>query len=236
MLGRTHSRGVGPLSDWEEGPERPEPPEAEVHVWGAKLDGGSHPPAGVLAAEELERLRSWRSPAEARRFGRSHWALRVVLGRYLSEAPGAIAFELGPQGKPELAGRPRRLRFNLSHSGELALVAVSSARPVGVDVERIDDRRDILALAAHSLEPSAAAAVRETPPERRVDAFYRAWVEHEARLKCHGGGLGSPAPTTPVAVAPLRVGGGYAAAVAAMGAAVPPRRLYRLDLRKDSGL
>ena len=95
------------------------------------------------------------SREEARR------ALRELLGAYLDAPPEAIALVAGPLGKPELADAA--LRFNLSHSAGLALVAVARDRAVGVDVERIDSRREVLALAGRALEPEAAAAVRSAP-------------------------------------------------------------------------
>ncbi|MDQ6812000.1 MAG: 4-phosphopantetheinyl transferase, partial [Actinomycetota bacterium] len=84
-------------------------------------------------------------------------ALRDVLAAYLETSPEAIRIVDGAHGKPELAGR--ELHFNLSHSGDVGLVAVSRERPVGVDVERIDGRRDVLALAERALGAEGAAAV-----------------------------------------------------------------------------
>lgn len=124
-------------------------------------------------------------------------ALHRVLAVYLGEDPARIRLETGAHGKPRLADPQGQLRFNLSHSGELALVAVSGEVEVGVDVERMRPKRK--------------------------EALYRDWACHEAHVKCLGLGLlrARPLPPDPVAVAPIEVGCGYAAAVAVAGTELP---------------
>src|SRR5947209_8170396 len=152
-------------------------------------------------------------------------AVREVLARYLGASPDAIRIVAGPHGKPELAGG--ELSFNLSHSGDIALVAVARARSLGVDVERIDPRRDVSALARRALDPAAATAVLALPAAERPVAFHRAWARREALAKCAGTGLGTPPPAGPRQVCDLDVGEGYAAALAVDGAA--PVRVRVLD-------
>ncbi len=152
--------------------------------------------------------------------------LRRVLAVYLDEAPEEIELDRGDHGKPRLAEDPPRLAFNLSHSGDLALVAVARNREVGVDVERVKPERDLVALAERALAPEAAAAVREAAEPERARLFYELWTRHEARLKCLGVGLAAkPAgPTPPVAVQALPIDPGFAAAVAVSGDPIPVRR------------
>lgn len=173
------------------GPDRPDPPTAEVHVWRGGLDD----------------------------------PLRRVLSRYLDRAPEEVRLANGEHGKPRLAEESDRLAFNLSHSGEIALVAVSRGREVGVDVERVRPERDLVALAERALAPEAAAAVREAAEPERARLFYELWTRHEARLKCLGIGLAArpPWPTPAVAVETLPVDSGFAAAVAVAGEPVPLR-------------
>jgi 4'-phosphopantetheinyl transferase len=158
----------------------------------------------------------------------SQAALRRVLGRYLGADTAAIEFERGEGGKPRLADPDATLRFNLSHSGGLVLIALAAGREVGVDVERIRPRRNLPRLAERALNPAAAAAVRNAPPAERIAAFHAAWCRREAIAKCHGSGLWRPPPGSPVAVAQLDASVGFAAALAVAGAAIPSVRRFAL--------
>jgi 4'-phosphopantetheinyl transferase len=146
---------------------------------------------------------------------------RTVLGRILAEALG----EAGPptlaqaeNGKPRLAVEPWRLAFNLSHSGGLALVALAPGGiGVGVDVERIKDRRDLARLAARWLPAADARAVAAVPPAEQAAVFYPAWTRHEARVKCTGAGLAGEPPGPEVTAVQVEIDAGYAAAIAIGG-------------------
>src|SRR5688572_26216936 len=114
------------------------PAPAEVHVWVADLDPGPGEAACRLAATtdaERERAsRFWRREDGDRHLS-AHGALRLVLADYLACDPLALRFDTGNHGKPFIEGAP--LEFNLTHSGDLALIAVAGRRRVGVDVERL---------------------------------------------------------------------------------------------------
>jgi len=200
------------ISSWTSGPSKPLPPrDEEVHVWRAEL-------GGVERGKRRELARA---------------LLRELLGRYLGRAPEAVELALGEHGKPRLAGAQPQLEFNLSHSGELALVAVAApGRPVGVDVEEVKRRGgDLAAVAARVLYPAEAAAIAAAPAEERAALFFPAWARYEARLKCGGGGIGGGPPSWPLRVAELDLGPGYAGAVALAGEQAPRLSLYRLPPR-----
>lgn len=168
----------------------------------------------------------------------ARWALRHVLARYLDAEPAEIALALDPDGKPRLAEGADRLHFNLSHSGGLALLAISGKHPVGVDVEEVRPDRDPVALAEGALDAEDIDAVREAGASERALVFHRRWARHEARLKCLGVGIfrQSTVETPAVAVEDLEVAPGYAAAVAIDAAQVPPLRCWTFDpgaLQKD---
>lgn len=191
-----------------------------VHIWRARLDDPDWAGPGGLPALERERAAKFVRERDARRWVASRWALRRVLGYYLDCPPGAVKLELGGSGKPMLQGE-NVLQFNLSHSHGLTLVALAE-RPIGVDVELIRPRRDLLALAERTLGAEDVAAVRAARLEQRPAAFYAAWTRHEARLKCGGTGLGAAAPAAPTAVEEMDVASGYAAAAAVAGTEVGP--------------
>jgi len=208
---------------WPPGPSRP-PAGAELHVWRADLDAAGWPGPERLPAAERERAAQMRRPGAAVRWVAARWALRGVLGRYLDEEPAGIALAPDPDGKPRLEERPDSLRFNLSHSGTIALVALSAAHPVGVDVEEVQADRDLIGLAERALGPEDVAAVRAASPAERELVFHRCWARHEARLKCLGVGIFREAPPqdASVTVRDLDVASGYAAAVAVAAPQVPP--------------
>ncbi|HEX6687797.1 MAG TPA: hypothetical protein VF085_03940 [Solirubrobacterales bacterium] len=185
------------------GKETPTAPLAgELHLWQARLDADGWPPAGRLPAAERERAADMARPEVRRRWVNARWALRSVLGRYLEREPAQIELRCGDRGKPLLAAAEDPLRFNLSHSGDLAAIAVAHDREVGVDVQRIGPR-------------SAK--------------YYASWTRREAVAKCHGVGLWVPLPDTPVAVSGFDVGAGFAAAVAIGGEELPPLRIFEVE-------
>jgi 4'-phosphopantetheinyl transferase len=200
----------------------------EVHVWRARLDGGEWPGSDGLPAEERERAARLRRDEARRRWVAARWALRGVLGRYLGQQPAAIELRSGSRGKPMLASPGASLRFNLSHSGDLTLVAIAQEQEVGVDVEQIEPRRDLLALARRALMPAEAAGIEATAPESRLVAFHAAWTRREAIAKCLGTGLGAPLPDTAVAVSDLDAGPRFAAAIAVAADSLPPLRHFTL--------
>lgn len=217
-------------ASWRVGPARPPVPAPEVHVWRVELDGASSRSELELPAEERERAAAIRHDRTRQRWVAARWALRLVLGRYLDEDPARIVLQLGSHGKPALATSPAPLRFNLSHSGELALIAVAAEREVGIDVERIDPARRVADLAGIGLGEEEAAAVRAAAPEARVSLFYDAWVRREAIAKCLGVGLAAPLPSLPVAITGLDTDPGYAAAIAVSGEPMAPLRRFQLAL------
>jgi 4'-phosphopantetheinyl transferase len=163
----------------------------EVHLWGIALEGGEDPPVADLSAAEVERAGRYRFPADRRRFVRTRAALRTLLGAHLTLPASAVVIATAEGGKPQLepARHPSPLRFNVSHSGELALIALSLDCEVGVDVEAIRPTPlpdDVIARHFSAAERAALAAL---PAARRRRAFYQIWTLKEAYLKACGDGL-----------------------------------------------
>src|SRR5829696_1456599 len=93
--------------------------------------------AAVLDNDERERADAMLLPLQRQRFVVAHGALRLILARQLTLAPAEIVWQRGTNGKPQLVGAGTGLQVNLSHSGDLAVVALAGARAVGVDIERL---------------------------------------------------------------------------------------------------
>ena len=172
-------------------------------------------------------------------------ALGALLAQYLGTAePPQLTVD--GSGKPRVAadasaggpgdGAAGPISFNLSHSGELALIAVAAGGvEVGVDVERLRPRRDPARLAARWLPEADAAAVASAAAAEREKVFYAAWTRHEARVKCTGAGLSGPAPPESIVARQLDIGPGYAAAVAfdrgALGGREPQIKRFGIPAR-----
>jgi 4'-phosphopantetheinyl transferase len=105
----------------------------------------------------------------------------------LNIRPDQIGFRYQELGKPELADYSH-LQFNLSHSGSIALYAITLEHPIGVDIERLR-ACDELALAQRFFEPSEFQALLELKPEYRQNAFFEIWSKKEAFIKALGQGL-----------------------------------------------
>lgn len=145
----------------------------------------------LLSAEERERADRFLFEPDRRRFRAARGTLRRILGDRLGISPGAVAFRILPGGKPALAPPfdASGLRFNLSHSGDILLVALAEGREVGADVERVREDLDWRPLAERFLPEGPAAALAGLPPAEGRTAFYRAWTLAEAFGKAAGIGL-----------------------------------------------
>jgi 4'-phosphopantetheinyl transferase len=229
----------------------PWPARGEVHVWSVALNRSEKEIGalgGMLTADELLRAGGFKSLDSRRRFLVSRAALRALLGGYLGAEPAELAFAASATGKPRL-DRASPLRFNLSHSGRIALIAVAAGAEVGVDVERVRARESLAGIARRVFSEAEREAVYAAGAGERDLAFFRHWVAKEAFVKATGRGIGSLRSFEVVLEAPggarlVHVGGdaeeaarwtlepldmpsGYAAAVVAEGSAASigaPRR------------
>lgn len=168
--------------------------EKSVHLWCVSLDCFStyHPDLlQCLSPVEKERATRFRFERDRKRYEISHGALRIILGSYLRRAPQSVRFEICDTGKPELlvvSGDPL-IKFNMSHSGEVMILGVTKNRRIGVDVEMISHRIDIIQIAEHYFTAAEAAEIRETPAGKQRERFFTHWTCKEAYLKAIGSGL-----------------------------------------------
>ncbi len=184
----------------------------EAHVWRVRLDDAAGPPVEPTNGERARAAR-FRSEEDRRRYLRAHGALRAIL----SELTGArLDFAVTETGKPHLPAAPE-LRFNLSRSRGMALVAVALEVDTGVDVEGVRSMPDCLEIAARFFPPSESAALAAMPPEERERDFFRRWTRLEAMWKARGVGLYGAGLELggEWTVSEIDAGEGFAAAVAA---------------------
>jgi len=169
-------------------------PENEVHLWRAPLQLAPADLARVeetLAPDERARAAGFRFAEDRRRFTAARGILREILGRYLRCAPARLVLSYTSSGKPALQSPPEAgaLRFNVSHSDELALFAVVHNREIGVDIERI--RRDFAwkEIAERFFTSQEVGMLSSLPVNARHEAFLKCWTRREAYLKARGEGL-----------------------------------------------
>jgi 4'-phosphopantetheinyl transferase len=172
--------------------------------------------AASLAPAERQRLEDLRQLADRERFLRGRAALRLLLGAWLALPPAAVTIEAGPHGKPHCPAAPP---FNVSHSGDLILLALHPSRPVGVDVEQGRPDLDWRPIARRVLPPAEAEALDRLAASdggsAAADRFLVAWCRLEAGLKARGLGLaGLGEPSAGLALWDVVVPAGYRAAVA----------------------
>ena len=164
-----------------------------ISVW--RFRTGSPKPSiaeysSILSPDERQRAEQFRLDEVRRSFVLTRFALRSLLGRYLHADPAKIQFGYGENGKPALSPESS-VRFNVAHSGGMAVMAFALDCEIGVDVERIRSFAGIADVAARFFHPDEAARVDSLALDEREQAFFDAWVRKEAYLKATGEGLGA---------------------------------------------
>lgn len=145
----------------------------------------------LLDPEERARAARFTVEHPRRVFITARAALRRALGIRLGLYPAAFVFSLGPHGKPRL-DPPSPLRFNLSHSGDTIVIALTEGVDLGVDVEELDRDTPTERLARRFFTEAEARAVEQAPEADRNRVFFHCWTAKEAVLKATGSGLTVP--------------------------------------------
>jgi phosphopantetheine--protein transferase-like protein len=158
-----------------------------------------------LLALGVQELHLWFCPIHT--IASSDQFKREVLSHYAPMAPVDWCFVQGKNGKPRLGSPPRPLDFNLSHSGDWLVCAVTAGSAVGVDLEICDPQRDVMKLARRFFLAAEIAALQACPLEQQLEHFYDYWTLKEARIKCRGAALGQALEATG-----FQLGGAYAEA------------------------
>ena len=178
--------------------------DSRIHVWRVGLDDVEARIADALSDDELARADRFCRLEDRRRFIATRGVLRTILADLLEcgqDPKGrALRFGYGPAGKPVLLDDPL-LHFNVSHSEDLAVIAVTRAGEVGIDIERQRRMNDMDQIARVVFNEAERAAMLGCPAMMRESVFYRIWTRKEALLKAMGNGL--PALGDPDAAALL---------------------------------
>lgn len=171
----------------------------ELHLWTIERDPCAEIAQLVecLSSAEKQRASRLRVIEKRESFVYNRALVRHILASYAGISPQDVPLTTSPEGKPlwdasEGESSSECLTFNLSHRGDLALLAVRRGQAVGVDLEKLEECINYDALARQALSPREMLLYQQLPAEERPAAMLRMWTLKEAFLKSAGVGLGRP--------------------------------------------
>jgi len=190
--------------DWNHPPDALELKSNQVDIWRVALD--LYPVSAqwadfTLSTDESERAARFHFDKDRQRFTLAHASLRDILSRYLDCETSQIRFSANKYGKPMLLTDPK-MDFNISHSGEYILIAVTRGHKVGVDVEHFRMDLDHEKIAHRFFSQAEYEAFSKIPHEQKVIAFFICWTRKEAYIKAHGLGMSLPLDSFDVSLSP----------------------------------
>lgn len=178
----------------------------ELHVWLMELSLDEERIgrlSRVLNKHEMERADRFIPPRARQHFIAARGQLRTIIASYLSVEPHELDFSYGPHGKPDLSYPEKTtIRFNLSHSGELGLLAINLHHSIGTDIEQQKANRDFLKLSERFFSIRERTDLKNVLPAMQREAFYACWTRKEAYLKAIGTGLATPLDSFDVTLVP----------------------------------
>ena len=176
-------------------PAVPNIPAGVARVWHWPLDVSALEVADlkkVLSPDEMERAERYRFDQHRNEFILTRAVLRMVLASYTAQSPESLSFDYSAQGKPALKNGPPDLRFNLSHTEGLAVLALVREREIGVDAEKICAQPDAQKLAKRFFSAREQLFLGKLSGDELQRAFFRCWTRKEAYIKAKGEGLSIP--------------------------------------------
>src|SRR5262245_21131216 len=182
--------------------------EGDVHVWQIALnqahDPGNSNLIATLSPDERLRAGRFHRPIDCDNFIHTRGLLRTILAQYLSINAANINFVYSAYGKPTLVKKQnhRRLQFNLSHSHEIALLAITRECEIGIDIEFIRKDFATMEIAEDYFSEKELAMLRSLPERLHTRAFFNCWTRKEAYIKAIGEGLSYPLNKFAVSLTP----------------------------------
>ena len=186
----------------------------QVHLWRTDLRRFERESTAELSPTEQRHADDLVNPIARSRFVASRLFLRRILGAYLERLPGRLVFSIADGGKPRLDNAAAALEFNLSHTADLALLAIATP-PIGVDVEVVNPKRHSSAIARRIFDAQEVSHLEQLTGHERTYRFVQLWTRFEARQKAFGEGIfGRRIPKSEVHVESFRIDQKHLAAVA----------------------
>jgi 4'-phosphopantetheinyl transferase len=160
--------------------------------------------ADYLSPDERARAARFLPTASRKHFINARGQMREIFAAYLGKKPQEIEFSYNPYGKPYLKEPEQHhsMRFNLSHSVGMGLLALTAGQEVGVDIERTNREVDYANISSRFFSPTEAIVIRELPLQEQAQAFFNGWTRKEAYIKARGLGLTVPLDSFEVSLLP----------------------------------
>jgi len=198
---------IAALTSWNSPPQNLTLEINEIHVWRVSLTQTETCLQNLqqtLSTDEQTKAERFHFPKDRSQFIVSRAALRAILSRYLHINPSLLRFEYNPYGKPSLtiAQGGNTLRFNLSQTRGIALIAITKNREIGVDIEAINPKFPCLKIAERFFSPLENSVLHSLPEHLQPTAFFTCWTRKEAYIKAVGKGLSIPLNEFDVTLAP----------------------------------
>lgn len=168
-----------------------------VHIWQLCFEERDWPYeklGAILSADEQGKAGRFLSEETRQLYVLRHAFLRLLISGYLGIEPASLVIQNNHRGKPLVNPfqNPQKLNFNVSHSGDLAVIAFLYANELGVDVEEIQPIPDMLLISEKYFSPKENQGLKELPKDQQPWGFFRCWTRKEAYAKAIGLGMSTP--------------------------------------------
>jgi len=144
-----------------------------------------------LSEGENQRAHKLKVEQKLKQFVITRGLLRQLLSKCLEKRPGEIEFSFGQHCKPYIKDKynSKSIEFNISHSGDYALIAITLENAVGVDIEKVNSEIDYQLLSNRFFSDKEKNELINYADDEQLDVFYRAWVRKESFIKATGKGI-----------------------------------------------
>lgn len=169
--------------------------EDQIHLWVLKF---SEYPFDKIQYEkllddsEIERMNNFKFDKDKKTYAITRSTLRVLLSRYIDIEPTDVTFYCNDYGKPFLGNANKDIQFNVSHSGNYGLIAITEKSPVGVDIEKINPDFASIEIAKKYYSQTENELLNNENSKDKIKVFFNIWSRKEAYIKCFGEGLSIP--------------------------------------------
>lgn len=169
-------------------------PEKIIHIWYCDFDQNRaqiNYYTSLLSKDEKQKADRFKFKKDEDCYIITRGILRLLIASYLRMNAKDLSFKYTSFGKPYLAIK-NELKFNVSHSGNMAAFAFFKGQEIGVDIEKVKNDFDVLELAQNFFSQTEIIALENQPKEELPKAFFRCWTRKEAFIKAEGSGLSFP--------------------------------------------